>query len=210
MSFHYQKLIKLQNKIVIISALYEKDKRFGELLQETDISRTILSKRIKELQQNQKVSWIPDLETKRAKYHLKVENLDHLERAGLCLEIITKRKINHLKKLSKEDTTTVKFFKEFSDITIEIMLLRARFYNVASAGIYKEYIKITHGLEFLRNIDLIISKPMLPKMIELVKEAQSKGEELGNTKDADKTNQILFLNELKEKLKNEFSEDIMF
>lgn len=155
-SFTYQKWIKWESETAIINALFDGNKRFGELLEITELSKPVLIRRLKELKKKGKVAFIPEEEIRRFYYHLVKENI--------TIDDVIQKKIDILSKVFVDGLIFVANTqeisnKEYSENLNRLVPLIFRFkmisYNTAPEEIQREWLKVSLGNRFANNIEKI-------------------------------------------------------
>jgi DNA-binding HxlR family transcriptional regulator len=95
-TFTYQNWKRKESEQRIINELGDGNKSYGELLKLTDLSKPILSERLKGLEEQGKVTSVAESKTKRFLYHLQHEKLDKSEKGRIILHELSKIILRHL------------------------------------------------------------------------------------------------------------------
>lgn len=95
-TFTYQNWKKRGSEQRVINALDNGDKSYTELLDLTDLSKPILSERLKNLEKQGKIRSVAESKTKRFLYQLKHERLDDSEKARILLHNLSMVVLNYL------------------------------------------------------------------------------------------------------------------
>jgi len=187
--FTYQKWKKRESEQKIINALSDGNKSFGDLLDLTNLSKPVLSKRLKSLIKQNKIEVVPETEAKRFLYRLIYESLDATEKALVILHELSKYVVTFLEKSAKDPTISD---KEYVNMLIEGISMLWKFrmfaYTLAPKSVREEWLKTTVGLEFVREIPKLFpeNRNLLPHMLyEIPLEEQTifKSKDLKQTAD---------------------------
>ena len=170
MPLRHQKWLKWESETNIINALFEGDKRFGELLEMTELSKPVLIRRLKELKKKGKVEFIPEEETRRFHYHLLLEglNIDDMIQTGI--DLLSKDIVDGLKGAAlKQEIHDMEYNELLKDSIPLLFQFRMWAWISASKDIQRELLKVSLGIEFAKNIKQIFPKnrKIFPKFIPL-------------------------------------------
>jgi DNA-binding transcriptional ArsR family regulator len=106
--FTYQKWQKQESERRIINALSDGNRSYGELLIMTNLSKPVLSERLKSLEEKGKIESVPERKNKRFLYHLKNEKLDNRENVLVFLHKISNYRLDILEKCARDSSVTDK------------------------------------------------------------------------------------------------------
>lgn len=170
MTFKYQEWKTEESEQRIINSLSGGDKTFGELLRLTDLSKPVLSKRLKGLQKKGKIDLVPDKKTKRFLYSLIEESLDDKERMRLNLSIITNFLIDGLEQKAKDPSVSDNEYLDWLKKTMAILWdLRVLGYvYFMSLPQEKEWWRLTFGSEFANRMPSIFRKDRLERFKNII------------------------------------------
>lgn len=158
-TFTYQKWKKQESEQRIINALSDGDKSYSELLNLTNLSKPILSERLKSLENKDKIECVPDKKTKRFLYHLKMERLDELEMSLVLLHKFSESVLNYLETLAKDPSISDEEYADrFLDIVYLLFNFRLMETMVAPKPIREELIRNILGSEFVRRTPKLFPK----------------------------------------------------
>lgn len=161
----YQKWIKWESERAIINALHDGDKSFTELVGLTDLSKPVLSLRLKELEKRGKIKTVPDLKTKRFLYHLNLKSLDDHDKRYIEHHMFSKLIVLYLKERAKDSSISdEEYATRLMDFVFRLFSLKMRAYRAAPLEIQREWLKTTLGLEFVESIP-----ELFPEKRELLK-----------------------------------------
>lgn len=159
MPFTYQKWIKLESERSIISGLYEGDKSFSDLADLTDLSKPVLSERLKELTKEGKIAIVPDIETKRFLYRLIRENLDTVDEVQIKVHILSKIVMAYLTGFAKDlSISDEKYATRLGECVLILFNLRLLSYMVAPLDLQEQWLKNTLGSEFVSKLSQVYPK----------------------------------------------------
>jgi len=157
MSFTYQQWKKRESEQRIINALSEGDLSFGELLESTELSKPVLSERLKGLDGKGKIEIVPDTKTKRFLYHLISESLDSVEEALFLLHALSMYVVKSLAKFAKDSSMSNEEFKTKLVEGIRILFTFKMYsYRLAPKAAQTEWLRNTLGLEFVKMMPQIL------------------------------------------------------
>lgn len=202
MVFTYQQWKKRESEQRIINALNDGDKSFGDLLEQTELSKPILSKRLKSLTKQDKIDIVPEKKTKRFLYHLLYESLDDVEKSLVLLHVLSKYAVAYLAKFAKDPSVSNEEYVKRLMVGIKILFtfkMWATF--LAPKPVQVEWYKNTLGLEFVRMMPKLLSenRPILPYIFDEMSPKEQAVYKSENVKEA--ANQLLeHLKTLVEKL----------
>ena len=170
MLLRHQKWLKWESETNIINALFEGDKRFGELLEMTELSKPVLIRRLKELKKKGKVEFIPDEETRRFHYHLIQEslNLDDVIQTGISA--LSNSIIESLTIAAKKPEITDKEYNKFLNYVIPLLFQFRMWAGIsASKDVQREWFKVSLGLGFTKKVEQIFpnNRKVFPNFIPL-------------------------------------------
>ena len=114
--FTYQKWRKQESEQRIINALSDGKKSYGELLIITNLSKPVLSERLRSLEEKGKIESVPERKTKRFLYHLKNEKLDYRENALVLLHKVSNYGLDILEEYAKDPSISD---QEYADKLLE-------------------------------------------------------------------------------------------
>jgi DNA-binding HxlR family transcriptional regulator len=158
MTFKYQKWIKMESERIIINALFYEDKRFGELLEVTDLSKPVLIRRLKELKKKGKVEFVPEEETRRFYYRLnkKTLTIDDMIQAGI--DALSNVILEGLKRAAKSDKTDIEYNKLLRK-GIPLLFQYRMWANIsAPKDLQSEWLKLCLGTGFGKDLNKIFPK----------------------------------------------------
>jgi len=112
MAYQYQKFRKLESVQRIINALSTEDRTFSQLLESTKLSKPILSKRLKELQNNGKLQ--RELKNGKIVYVLDFSKLNRTEKTLLKISRLQEQILNDLISRDKTFVTREIVYRELS------------------------------------------------------------------------------------------------
>jgi len=167
--FTYQKWKKRESEQRIINALNDGDKRFGNLLKLTDLSKPVLGERIKSLTKQGKIEVVPKIETRRFVYHLVYESLDDVEKGLVLLHGLCNYAVGCLEKFAKDSSISD---KEYASMFMEGILILFNFgmlkHTLAPKQVKEEWLKTILGLEFSRRMPTLFpeNRTVLPYLID--------------------------------------------
>jgi len=145
--------MKWESERSIINSLHDRDRSFTDLVESTDLSRSVLSQRLKELEKKGKIETVPEMKTKRFLYHLNHENLDTIDELFIKTHILSQIFILSLVKSAEDPSISdEEYANRLGDGLIMLLMLRFESYRVTPIDIREGWIKNTMGLEFVRNI----------------------------------------------------------
>lgn len=165
MSFTYQKWKKLESQQRILNALSDSDKSFADLLEETELSKPILSKRLKSLMKQGKIELVPDVKTKRFLYHLVYEALDDIEKALVMLHNLSNYVIANLEKFAADPAIDdEEYARRLTEGTMILFNFKMLEHFIAPKHIQEGYLKVTLGLEFVKKMQKLFpnNRKILP------------------------------------------------
>ena len=153
MPFAYQKWIKWEGERAIINTLHDGDKSFTELVESTDLSKPVLSIRLKELKRRGKIKTVPDIKTKRFLYHLNLKSLNAQDKRYIEYHKLSKLILLVLKERAKDSSISDEEYAAKLTIGVfNLFDLKMRAYRTAPLEIQREWGKTTLGLEFVKSI----------------------------------------------------------
>lgn len=166
MAFKYQEWKTEESEQRIINSLSEGNKTFGELLKLTDLSKPVLSRRLKELQKKGKIDVVPDKDTKRFLYSLIEESLDDKERMRLNLSIITKFLIRGLEQKAKDRSVSNSEYLDWLKKILAILwdFRMMGYISLVSLSEEKEWWRNTFGSEFVNRLPYLFPKERLERL----------------------------------------------
>jgi DNA-binding HxlR family transcriptional regulator len=155
--FTFQQWKRKESEQRILDALSTCDRSFGELLGLTQLSKPILSTRLKDLEKDTKVKTVPDTKTKRFLYHLEYGKLNDVEKAHVLVDSLSKVTLDYLEELA--DNTSISD-KEYSDkLAIGITALFNLKMNemmMKPPPEQKEWLKTVMGPEFAERMPRLL------------------------------------------------------
>lgn len=166
----HQKRIRWESERRIINALYEGDRSFTSLIKLTDLSKPVLSQRLKELKKEGKIGIVPETATRRFLYHLIQENLDTADEIFIKMYMVSKVFVSSLTKLAKDPSISDKEYDAMFENAISILItIKMQSYRLASPDVWKAWLKSTFGVEFVKNLSELLpdSRRTLPTVKSL-------------------------------------------
>jgi len=159
LSYRYQNWKKWQSERAIINALYGANRTFSDLIDLTDLSKPVLSQRLKELTRENKINVIPDVKTKRFLYHLNHENLDPIDEVFIKIHVLSKIIIAYLAKFAKDPSISdEEYVKRLGDGILMLFNIRLQSYGMTPIDIQEEWAKNIMGLEFVSSVPQLFSE----------------------------------------------------
>jgi len=155
----YQKWTKWESERIIINSLHGEDRSFSDLVKSTNLSKSVLSQRLKGLKKEGKIEVVPEIETKRFLYHLIRENLDTIDEIFIKIHKFSKITISYLTNFAKDPSISDEEYAKILGEGVSLLFIfRLWLYGVAPIDIRKEWTKNTMGLEFVRSIPQLFLK----------------------------------------------------
>lgn len=155
----HQKWIRWESERRIIISLSEADRSFTDLVELTDLSKPVLSQRLKRLKKAGKIEIVPEIEAKRFLYHLIRENLDAIDELFIRVYEISKTLVSYLIEFAEESSISdEEYVNRLKDAITMLFGLRLQSYMVAPVDLRKEWLKNTLGLGFVRKMTQIYPK----------------------------------------------------
>lgn len=169
MPFTYQKWLRQESEQRIINALYDGDKGFGDLLDLTDLSKPILSERLKDLTRRGKIDVVPHKATKRFLYSLIKESLDQRERIHLFFHKLSQVSVKKLEEAAKDPSTSEhEYIELLGETVMELISHRLRVFLMAPRPAMKEWLRMVLGSEFANKMSSIFPRERLMKLKETI------------------------------------------
>lgn len=197
----FQKWIKWKSERAIINALNEGDRSFSELIDLTDLSKPVLSQRLKELERAGKIESVPEMKTKRFLYHLNHEALDTIDELHIKLHIVSKIIVYYLANFARDSSISdEEYVTKLEKGLYWLFDFRMMAYRVSPSDVQKEWLKTTLGLEFVSSLSDLF--PENREILEyLTKDKPSKELSILKARDAEKAAKQLieFLDKIIEK-----------
>lgn len=157
--FTYQKWIKLESERSIINGLYEGDRSFSDLAKLTDLSKPVLSERLKELTKEGKIKIVPDIETKKFLYRLIHKNLDTVDEVQIKVHILSKIVVAYLTGFAKEPSISDKeYATRYGECVSILFNLRLLSFLAVPLDLREQWLKNTLGSEFVSKLSQIYPK----------------------------------------------------
>jgi DNA-binding transcriptional ArsR family regulator len=167
--FTYQKWKKQESEQRIINALSDGNKSYGELLIITNLSKPVLSERLRSLEEKGKIESVPERKTKRFLYHLKNEKLDDRENILVLLHKMSNYGLDVLEKYAKDPSISDqeyadKLLESFSTI-FHFRLLETIFKPIPAR---EEWIRNVLGSEFVERIPELLpdNRNIMPFLLD--------------------------------------------
>jgi|Deesub1362A_J573_1020465.scaffolds.fasta_scaffold00447_27 DNA-binding HxlR family transcriptional regulator len=159
MVFTYQQWKKLESQQRILNALSDSDKSFADLLEETELSKPILSKRLKSLMKQGKIEHVPDVKNKRFLYRLVHESLDVIEKALVMLHDLSNYVVANLEKFAVDPAIDdEEYARRLTEGTMILFNFKMLEHFIAPKHIQEGYLKVTLGLEFVKKMPKLFPK----------------------------------------------------
>jgi len=150
MSFTYQKWNKLESEQRIINTLNDGDRSFGELLKLTELSKPVLSERLRSLIEQGKIESVAEPKIKRFLYHLNYGSLDKMEEVHLKIHGLSKYILTGLAKFAKDSSISDEEYRtKLYDGIASLLSLKIYAVRVAPKSAQREWLKNALGLEFM-------------------------------------------------------------
>lgn len=158
-AFSYQSWKKQESEQRILDALNDKDRSFSELLELTELSKPILSERLKDLEKGKKIENVPETATKRFLYHLCVKSLDAVEKARLRLHTHSRIIINILENFAQDPSTSDEDYTDrLTKGILALFNLRLLENTLMPVSLQQEWLKTTLGVEFMKRLPTLFPK----------------------------------------------------
>jgi hypothetical protein len=155
--FMYQNWKKKESEQKIVNVLSQENKTHTQLLALTELSKPILSERLRSLKEQDKIASVADTSTKRFLYHLNYNRLDDSEKFYLNLYSFSVIAIEHLKEIALDSSISDKqYFDEFGRIIELLLTFRLLRMSVAPLQDQGEWLKTILGPEFAQDLHLIL------------------------------------------------------
>jgi len=189
MSFTYQQWKKRESEQRILNVLKDGNKSYGELLEQTKLSKPILSKRLKSLTKQGKIETVAETETKRFLYHLIEGSLDELERGLVLLHQLSKYVLDHLETFAENSSVSN---EEYAERLIEgiTMLFNFKLFEltISPGPIGEEWLKNALGLEFVRRLPKLFleNREVFPNVLKGISPGEQAIYQSGDAKEAAK------------------------
>jgi len=189
MPFNYQKWIKWEGERAIINTLLDGDKSFTELVESTDLSKPVLSIRLKELEKKGRIKTVPDTKTKRFLYHLNLKSLNAQDKRYFEIHTLSKLILSYLKELAKDSSIPDEEYATRLTRGVSWLFdLKMRAYRSAPMEIQREWIKTTMGLEFVESLPELFpeSREHLEHLMKGLSPEEIAAMKTGNLEEAEK------------------------
>jgi len=158
-AFSYQSWKKQESEQRILDALNDKDKSFSELLELTELSKPILSERLKDLEKRKKIENVPETATKRFLYHLCSESLDAVEKARLRLHTHSRIIVGSLEGFALDPSISDKDYMDaLTKGILALFNLRLLENTLMPISLRQEWLKTTLGVEFTKRLPNLFPK----------------------------------------------------
>lgn len=169
MPFTYQKWLKQESEQRIINALYDGDKGFGDLLDLTDLSKPILSERLKDLTRRGKIDVVPHKATKRFLYSLIKESLEQREWIHLFFYKLSKASAERLEEAANDPSTSEQeYMKMLEETVMTLMSHKIMIYMMAPHPAIKEWLRMVFGSEFANKMSSIFPRERWKRLKETI------------------------------------------
>jgi DNA-binding transcriptional ArsR family regulator len=158
-TFSYQSWKKQESEQRIMDALNDKDRSFSELLELTELSKPILSERLKNLEKRRKIEAVPEKATKRFLYHLCSKSLDIVEKARLRLHTHSRIILDILGGFALDPSTSDREYVDRLTKGVSALFnLRLLENTLMPASLQQEWLKTTLGVEFAKRLPKLFPK----------------------------------------------------
>jgi len=164
-TFGYQKWRKEESEQRIINALVEMAKTFSDLLNETNLSKPILSERLKSLRKQGKISVVPDVEKRRFRYNLKWDSLEDREQNGVIFSQLSKQTLMEVEEKAGDSSISDERYLEILEYVVQLLIsFKLAIYLRAPFEVKREWIANTFGVEFANKMPTIFPKERLERI----------------------------------------------
>jgi DNA-binding HxlR family transcriptional regulator len=156
-AFNYQTWKKEESEQKILNALTQGDRSFSELLVLTNLSKPILSARLKSLEKQKKIVSVAEIGTKSYLYHSEYERLTDSEKALTLIHNLSGLVVHHLDIFVKDKTISDDEYSERLDNGVAI-LFTLRMYSLFLAPLpeQEEWIRLVIGPEFAEKVPKLL------------------------------------------------------
>jgi len=167
--FTHQEWLRQESEQRIINALSDGDKGFGDLLVLADLSKPILSERLKDLTRRGKVDVVPHKATKRFLYSLKKESLEQSEWINLFFHKLSKAIVERLEEAANDPSTSEQeYMKMLEKEIMALMNFKLTTILMAPHDAKKEWLRTAFGSEFANKFTSILPRERVKKLEKVI------------------------------------------
>jgi len=169
MSFTYQQWKKQESEQRILNTLNDGDRSFSDLLELTELSKPVLSDRLKGLKKQAKIKIVPETETKRFLYQLVYESLDDVEKSFVLIHVLSKYVVMYAAKLARNSSVSdEEYSKQLVQDVSTLFTFRMLAHTIAPGPVKGEWLKTTLGLEFVKMMPKLFpeNRNILPHVLD--------------------------------------------